>query len=269
MIASNVQPIYGARYRVVDATIAACPKCGRTNRAEAAFCDACGTPLQLVPCARCGAVNDPTATSCHQCAAALPEDRPGGLARSSSTTEVADAPGFGARTTIARTRSIAQPSLGAAGLDRDARIFATLRELNRLLADSDPGAVAGRPDGKSLRTHAANADVRRAVSHLAYALWSYPVSAIAGSPAIQVGPGVVPRRRLAVIVGTVVLAVLAAAGYYAYRERPVPQVPRASGAVKDSGSPAATGAIVNPSASASSPRSAPRSIKRSTARAGS
>jgi DNA-binding NarL/FixJ family response regulator len=31
---------------VVDATVAACPKCGRTNRAEAAFCDVCGTPLR-------------------------------------------------------------------------------------------------------------------------------------------------------------------------------------------------------------------------------
>ena len=31
---------------MVDAAVAACPKCGRTNRAEAAFCDACGTPLR-------------------------------------------------------------------------------------------------------------------------------------------------------------------------------------------------------------------------------
>jgi DNA-binding NarL/FixJ family response regulator len=30
----------------MDATVAACPKCGRTNRAEAAFCDACGTALR-------------------------------------------------------------------------------------------------------------------------------------------------------------------------------------------------------------------------------
>ena len=31
---------------MVDAAVAACPKCARTNRAEAAFCDACGTPLR-------------------------------------------------------------------------------------------------------------------------------------------------------------------------------------------------------------------------------
>src|SRR5512134_2104970 len=45
MFGSNVQPIHGARPRVLD-TIAACPRCGRANRAEAAFCDACGTPLR-------------------------------------------------------------------------------------------------------------------------------------------------------------------------------------------------------------------------------
>ena len=31
---------------MVDAASAACTKCGKTNRAEAAFCDACGTPLR-------------------------------------------------------------------------------------------------------------------------------------------------------------------------------------------------------------------------------
>ncbi len=233
----------------------ACPFCERINPPDAMFCNACGTPLQLVPCPSCGAVNDPTATSCHQCAAALPENRPGGVARLPSTTEASDAAGSGARTAEGRTQLIAQPSLGADGLDRDARLFATLRELQRLLAQSDTGAVAGRPDGNSVGAHAARADVRRALGSLADALWSYPASVIAGSPspAIRVGPRVVPRRGLAVIVGTVILAVLAAAGYYAYRERPVldvPQVPRASGVVKDSGSPAATGAVVNPSASA-------------------
>jgi DNA-binding NarL/FixJ family response regulator len=45
MFGSYVQPIHGARPRVLD-TIAACPRCGRANRAEAAFCDACGTPLR-------------------------------------------------------------------------------------------------------------------------------------------------------------------------------------------------------------------------------
>jgi DNA-binding NarL/FixJ family response regulator len=45
MFGSNVRPIHGARPRVLD-TIAACPRCGRASRAEAAFCDACGTPLR-------------------------------------------------------------------------------------------------------------------------------------------------------------------------------------------------------------------------------
>ena len=46
MFGSKVQPSYRPRLRVVDATVAACPKCGRANRADAAFCDACGTPLR-------------------------------------------------------------------------------------------------------------------------------------------------------------------------------------------------------------------------------
>jgi hypothetical protein len=127
-----------------------------------------------------------------------------------------------------------------------------LQELARLLAYSDSGAVARRPDGNTLG-NAANSDVRTAVSPLADALWSYRAAAVAGSSAIRVGPRIVLSRGLAVIAGTVVLAVLAAAGYYAYRERPVldvPQVPAASGAVRDGGGPAATGALVNPSASA-------------------
>jgi Double zinc ribbon len=274
-----------------------CAFCKRINPPDSKYCNACGTPLGLVPCASCGAVNDPAAPRCHECAAALPGNRLGepahsssateasgaagseartaegrtqpiaqpspgadgldglarGLARWSSATEVWDAAGSEARTAEGRTQPIAQPSLGADGLDRDARHSATLQELVGLLANSHSGAVAGRPDGNTLGTHAANADVRTAVSSLADALSSCPAVAIAGSPAIRVRPRTVPRRGLAVVVGTVVLAVLAAAGYYAYRERPVldfPQVPAASGAVKDSDSPAATGALVNPSASA-------------------
>ena len=46
MLDSNVESVYRARYGVVDAAVAGCPKCGRKNRAEAAFCDACGTPLR-------------------------------------------------------------------------------------------------------------------------------------------------------------------------------------------------------------------------------
>jgi DNA-binding CsgD family transcriptional regulator len=45
MFASNVRPIRGTGYRMGDPN-AACPKCGRANRADAAFCDACGTSLR-------------------------------------------------------------------------------------------------------------------------------------------------------------------------------------------------------------------------------
>src|SRR5262245_48433832 len=46
MCAPNAGSVYSARFGVFDVTIAACSKCGRTNRAEAAFCDACGTALR-------------------------------------------------------------------------------------------------------------------------------------------------------------------------------------------------------------------------------
>ncbi len=177
---------------------AACPFCEHINPAGSKFCNACGTPMHLVPCARCGAVNDPLATSCHQCAAALLEKPPGGLAW--------DAVKSGAWTAEGRTQPSAQPVLGVDGLNRD---LETLQEMQRQLANTDSGA-----------------------------------SATARSPAIRI-PQIGPRRRLAVIVGTVVLAVLAAAGYYAYREPPVldiPQGPAARGTVKDLGSSAATGA---------------------------
>jgi hypothetical protein len=219
--------------------------CERINPPDSSFCNACGTPLQLVPCARCGAVNDPTATSCYQCGVALPENRLGELARSSSVTEVWEGAGSEARTAEGGMQP-AQPSLGVDGLDRDARLFAALQQLQRVLAYSDSGAAPGRADGNRLGSQAAKIDVLTALGPLGDALRSYRASAIAGSPSIRVGPRIVPRLRLAVIVGTVVLGVLAAAGYYAYRRPPVldvPQVPAASGVAKGGVSQAASGVI--------------------------
>ena len=76
-----------------------------------------------------------------------------------------------------------------------------------------------------------------------------------------------PGWGLAVIVGTVVLAVSVAGGYYAYRGRQAVDASRfgaASGAARGSGGPAAIGALVSPSESpgggvpgASSPTVAP------------
>jgi hypothetical protein len=231
---------------------AACPFCERLNPSDSMFCNACGTPLQLVPCPSCGAVNDPTATTCHQCAAPLPEDRLAGLGGSLSAAEASDAAGTGAWTAEDGTEPIAQPSPGPAHGDRDTRLFATLEELQQLLVDSDPGAATSQRDERSLGTQMAKADVRTTVTPVADALVrAFPASAIVGSPAVRTAPRVVPRRGPAVIVGTVVLAALAATGYYAYREGPVldaAQGPVASGAVKDGGGPAGGG--VNPSASA-------------------
>ena len=46
MFAPSTRSVSYARFGVIDAATAACTKCGRTNRAEAAFCDGCGTPLR-------------------------------------------------------------------------------------------------------------------------------------------------------------------------------------------------------------------------------
>jgi len=228
---------------------AACAFCQRVNPADSKFCNACGAPLPLVPCARCGAVNDPGASACYQCAAPLQE---AGAAARSSSDEVSGAAGSTARTAEGGAESTAQPSPGADGLDRDAKLFATLQELQRLLGSSDSGAAAGRPEGNSLRVEATGAAPRTAVTPLADSLRSYPALAVASSTT-RAAPPIVRRRNPAVIVGTVVLAVLAAGGYYAYRVRPVPDAPAASGAVKYDGSPAATGALVDPPGSAGGP----------------
>ena len=227
---------------------APCTFCQRVNPADSKFCNACGAPLPLVPCARCGAVNDPGATACYQCGAPLQEAADVG---SPSTDEASGAARSTARTAEGGTEPTARPSPDAEGLDRDAKLFATLQELQRLLGSSDSGAAAGRAEGDDLRVDEADAGPRTVVTPFPDVPRSYPAPAVA-SRTIRAAPRIVPRRHrhLAVIVGTVVLAVLAAGAYYANRGRPVPDVPAASGAVKDAGSPAATGALVTPSAGA-------------------
>jgi hypothetical protein len=209
------------------------------NPADSKFCNACGAPLPLVPCARCGAVNDPGATACYQCGAPLHEA--GGVARPVAD-EASGATGFTARTAEGGGEPRAQPSPGAEGLDGDAKV---VQELQRLLAGSDSDVAAGPPEGNSLGIAKPDADLRTSVTRLTDARRSYPAPAVA-SPTTRSAPRILPHRRTALIVATLVLAVLAAGGYYAYRERPVPDVPAASGAVKDAASPAATGALVDP-----------------------
>ena len=226
---------------------APCTFCQRVNPADSKFCNACGAPLPLVPCARCGAVNDPGATACYQCAAPLQEAAGAGRPVSDEASGAARST---ARTAEGGTEPAARPSPGAEGLD-DAKLFATLQELQRLLGSPDPGAAAGRASGDSLRVDETDVALRTAFTPFPDAPRSYPAPAVA-SPTIRTAPRLVPRRHrhLTVIVGTVVLAVLAAGAYYASRERPVADVPAASGAVKDVGSPAAAGALVIPPAGA-------------------
>ena len=226
----------------------ACPWCERINPPDAKFCNACGTPIHLVSCAHCGAVNDPLASNCHQCAAVLLEKKPGGLARSWPTDGAPEAAEAGARTAAGKTQPVARPPLGADEFDRDAT-FATLQQLRGLLGHADPEASAGGvPASATGRPDVADTVPRRTIAARAW----LPARASAEFTAIRVGSRMVPRRHLAVIAGAIVFVVLAAAGYYAYVVRPVldVHVPAARGTVKDSGSRAATGALVNPSGSA-------------------
>jgi len=184
---------------------AGCPFCEQVNPPAAKFCNACGAPMHLVPCARCGAVNDPkAATACYQCGATLPEDRRGESARSSSGAEASAAAGSSAWTAQDRTQPIEQSPPD--GLDRDANLFATLQELQRLVASSDSGAGADRPAGNG----------RTAVAPLT-GMRTYAASAIAEAEAIRPALQVTPRRRRAGMIGVGALAVLAAAGYYGYQ----------------------------------------------------
>jgi hypothetical protein len=228
---------------------APCAFCQRVNPADSKFCNACGAPLPLVPCARCGAVNDPAATACYQCAAPL---REAGAGVRLSAVEAPGAAGASAPAVEPRTAPIAQGPPGADGVDRDAQLFSTLQELERLLASSNPGVARGGLDGKSPGAATRDDDQGAVVTPSVDARLSYPAPAVA-SPTVRAAPRIVSRRRPAVVVGMVILAVLAAGGYYASRERPVPDVPAARGAVTDGGSPAATGGPVEQPASASGP----------------
>lgn len=44
-----------------------CLFCNHANPAEASFCNACGSQLDLQPCGQCGAVDSRAAKSCHKC----------------------------------------------------------------------------------------------------------------------------------------------------------------------------------------------------------
>jgi hypothetical protein len=236
---------------------APCAFCQRVNPADSKYCNACGAPLPLVPCARCGAVNDPGASTCYQCAAPMLE---AGSAARPLANEGSGAAGSTGRTAQARTEPTPQPSPGTEGPDPDAKLFATLQELHRLLGSSDSGAATGRPDGTGLRLDTTDDRPRTTVTPLADAPRSYPALAVPSSTT-RAAPRVVRHRRPAGVVGAgVVLAVLAVAAFYAYRERPAPDVPAASGPVKDGGSPSDAGVLVSPSPGAGSAKPAASSL---------
>jgi ribosomal protein L40E len=189
---------------------AACPLCEQVNPPDAKFCNACGTAIDLAPCPNCGAVNDPTATSCHQCAAPLPREAP--AAGSTAPADGAAAVPPGTRTPGGRTLPGTAVPVDAA-VDRNARILATLQELRQLMAETEAGATT-----------------------------------VAGFPTVRMASRAAGRRPWTVAAGAMVLAVVAVLGYFALRERPVPDAsvtPPPRGDVKGDGRSAA-GVVVAP-----------------------
>ena len=174
--------------------------------------------------------------------ASWPASPLGGPARSSPGTEAPDGAGFGARTAEDRVQPSAHAFVGADVLERDARL---LQQLQRVVANSDSSSVAGGREEFSL------GDLRTLASPSADAESSYPASAVAGSRMTRVGARMLPRWGFTVIIGSVVLAVFAAAGYYAYRARPVPDVPQSAavGGAARASTPTESGALVNSSES--------------------
>ena len=211
-----------------------CPYCERVNPPDSKFCNACGAPLHLLPCPHCGAVNDAAATKCHQCAAALPEGKGTVLASSSSGTHPSVPAGSAGATA-------AENSPEADALDGDDKVFATLQELRRRLAQIEAGTAGRGLDRGSVDSPAPDLGPGMAVAPWADAATSYPTPAVALPSAPR------PERRIALprsarmVIATAALAAVVIAGYYALDQRQVvdaSKAPVAAGEVKGGGNPA-------------------------------
>jgi ribosomal protein L40E len=124
---------------------AGCPFCEHINPSGSRFCNACGTPIDLVVCTRCGAANDPLGTQCHQCGAALPQGRLGALAIAPATLGAMDPAESEARTRNDGARPRAQLQQGIEGADVDAKLLATLHERAESRAAAIPELPTIRP----------------------------------------------------------------------------------------------------------------------------
>jgi hypothetical protein len=179
-----------------------CPFCDRVNPPDSKFCNACGSPLSLMPCPQCGAINDTVATACHQCGTPLPDRaREAFLQRAEGAAVRSDGMDSGPHATGPETE------------DRDARLQAARQELRQLLAQIEAAGTARNPARESAAVAVRVAEPRKAVAPPAGGV------ALTKPPAEGPRPSV-PRRRSGLAVGAVVLvAAVLAAGYYAYRQQ--------------------------------------------------
>jgi hypothetical protein len=124
-----------------------------------------------------------------------------------------------------------------------------LRELQRMMATPVSGVGATVSEKVGLGSQAGGANPNSAVDPLGNALRPRPGSVVTTARALPAVSRTEPRRRsFRALVGMMVLAALAAVGYYAYRQHfavDTAAIPAASGDTKGRGSPAGGGAIVN------------------------
>jgi hypothetical protein len=204
----------------------------------------------LAPCPHCGAVNDATATVCHQCAAELPEhETVDEFAAPATAAGKSAAPASTTQSAGGRGGPVPGSTVGADELDSDSSMLAALQELRQLAAypESVGSEATGFPGSTATR-----AETRARPGGRADTAPARPATGLAGSNALSVGTRTPTRGRSAVVMGALVLAILGAYGYYAYRQHSVGDVaqhPAASGEVKAGGSTIGAGTIVDPAPS--------------------
>jgi Double zinc ribbon len=231
-----------------------CPICEHVNPAESRFCNACGAPLHLAPCPRCGTINGLGAQDCYKCGAALMGRSADVLAAGSSVADLIGGSDSVAPAATRESEPVAHRSSETATSARHAETDANpedmLRELQRMMATPVSGAAATVSERVGVSSQAGSATPNNAVGPLVVASRHRPGSAVATARALPAVSSPLPRRRrYGAIVGTMVLAVLAVVGYYAYRQHLAvdrAQVPSASGETARRGGPAGGGSIVSP-----------------------
>ena len=205
-----------------------CPYCERVNPSGSKFCNACGAPLHLVPCRHCGAVNDAGATKCYQCGTALGAREGSAFTAPSSVSHPVVAAG-------AAAAAVAKGAPEADTLERDAKLLATLHELQQRLTQIEVGAAGRDPDRGKLEAQGADPPPELAVVARPDDAIRHPTPAVYGPAASRPGRRMARPRSKGMLIGTAALAGVAMAAYFAFDQRQAADATRA---------PAAAGRVV-------------------------